>query len=110
MKSQDVIVCLNSMIENISIAKKIDVLIRLKQLTNKQKYVKIEKEYRNLSTDVIKDFYIPVLRETVIYKRAVGFFNSSALYEIAVKQAEAKLPRYPSSLRIMWSGNRQVEK
>ena len=35
MKSQDVIVCLNSMIENICIAKKIDVLIRLKQLTNK---------------------------------------------------------------------------
>ena len=35
MKSQDVIVCLNSMIKNISIAKKIDVLIRLKQLTNK---------------------------------------------------------------------------
>ena len=35
MKSQDVIVCLNSMIENISIAKKNDVLIRLKQLTNK---------------------------------------------------------------------------
>lgn len=35
MKSQDVIVYLNSMIENISIAKKIDVLIRLKQLTNK---------------------------------------------------------------------------
>jgi|GEM_PF-5799806 len=35
MKSQDVIVCLNSMIENISIAKKFDILIRLKQLTNK---------------------------------------------------------------------------
>ena len=35
MKSQDVIVCLNSKIENISIAKKIDALIRLKQLTNK---------------------------------------------------------------------------
>lgn len=45
--------------------------------------VKIEKVYRNLSNDVIKDFYIPVLRETVVYKRAVGFFNSSALYEIA---------------------------
>lgn len=35
MKNQDVIVCLNSMLENISIAKKIDVLIRFKQLTNK---------------------------------------------------------------------------
>ena len=41
------------------------------------KDVKIEKVYRNLSNDVINDFYIPVLRETVVYKRAVGFFNSS---------------------------------
>ena len=47
------------------------------------KDVKIEKVYRNLSNDVINDFYIPVLRETISYKRAVGFFNSSALYEIA---------------------------
>lgn len=47
------------------------------------KDVKIEKLYRNLSNDVINNFYIPVLRETVVYKRAVGFFNSSALYEIA---------------------------
>lgn len=35
MKSQDVIICLNSMIDNISMAKKIDVLISLKQLTSK---------------------------------------------------------------------------
>ena len=48
------------------------------------KDLKIEKVYRNLSNDVINDFYIPVLREAVLYKRAVGFFNSSALYEIAV--------------------------
>lgn len=45
--------------------------------------VKIEKVYRNLSSDVINDFYIPVLQEAIVYKRAVGFFNSSALYEIA---------------------------
>lgn len=47
------------------------------------KDVKVDKVYRNLSNDVINEFYIPVLRETVLYKRAVGFFNSSALYEIA---------------------------
>lgn len=45
--------------------------------------VKIEKEYRNLSCNVIDDFYVPVLRESVLYKRAVGYFNSAALYEIA---------------------------
>lgn len=44
----------------------------------------IEKEYRNLKCDVIGDFYIPVLSAAVKYKRAVGFFNSAALYEISI--------------------------
>lgn len=44
----------------------------------------IEKEYRNLKCDVIGEFYIPVLSTAVKYKRAVGFFNSAALYEIAI--------------------------
>ena len=43
----------------------------------------IQKEYRNLKCDIINDFYIPVLSKAVLYKRAVGFFNSEALYEIA---------------------------
>ena len=29
------------------------------------------------------DFYIPLLKEAIIYKRAVGFFSSSVLTEIA---------------------------
>ena len=40
----------------------------------------IAKEYRNLKCDVINDFYIPILSNAVMYKRAVGFFNSAALY------------------------------
>lgn len=44
----------------------------------------IEKEYRNLKCDVISEFYIPVLSAAVKYKRAVGFFNSAALYEISI--------------------------
>ncbi len=44
----------------------------------------IQKEYRNLKCDIIHDFYIPVLKEAVTYKRAVGFFNSAALYEMAI--------------------------
>jgi len=43
----------------------------------------IEKEYRNLRCDIIHDFYIPILQEAVSYKRAVGFFSSAALYEMA---------------------------
>ena len=46
------------------------------------KDVKIEKVYY-VSDDVVNNFYIPALRETISYKRAVGFFNSAALYEIA---------------------------
>lgn len=44
----------------------------------------IAKEYRNLKCDVINDFYVPVLSNAVMYKRAVGFFNSAALYEMAI--------------------------
>ncbi|MCH5147783.1 MAG: DEAD/DEAH box helicase family protein [Clostridiales bacterium] len=44
----------------------------------------IQKEYRNLKCDIIHDFYIPILTETIVYKRAVGFFNSAALYEMAI--------------------------
>lgn len=44
----------------------------------------LAKEYRNLKCDVINDFYIPILSNAVMYKRAVGFFNSAALYEMAI--------------------------
>ena len=44
---------------------------------------KIKNEYRSLKDNVIQDFYIPVLKESVTYKRAVGFFSSSALVEIS---------------------------
>lgn len=44
----------------------------------------IAKEYRNLKCDVINDFYVPILSNAVLYKRAVGFFNSAALYEMAI--------------------------
>lgn len=39
----------------------------------------IKQEYRSLADDVVKDFYIPLLSEAVLYQRAVGFFSSSAL-------------------------------
>ena len=34
----------------------------------------IKNEYRSLIDDVVNDFYIPLLRESVFYQRAVGFF------------------------------------
>ena len=49
---------------------------------------KIKSEYRSLIDNVIQDFYIPLLREAVSYKRAVGFFSSSSLVEISKGIAE----------------------
>ena len=49
---------------------------------------KIKSEYRSLIDNVVQDFYIPLLREAVTYKRAVGFFSSTALVEISKGIAE----------------------
>lgn len=43
----------------------------------------VKSEYRSLIDNVVQDFYIPLLRDAVSYKRAVGFFSSSALVEIS---------------------------
>lgn len=43
------------------------------------KDIPIKNEYRSLIDDVVKDFYIPLLGEAVLYQRAVVFFSSSAL-------------------------------
>ena len=47
------------------------------------KDIELKSEYRSLIDNVAKDFYIPLLKQAVIYKRAVGFFSSSALVEIS---------------------------
>lgn len=43
----------------------------------------IKAEYRSLIDNVVQDFYIPLLKEADSYKRAVGFFSSTALVEIS---------------------------
>lgn len=43
----------------------------------------IKSEYRSLIDNVAKDFYVPLLKEAVSYRRAVGFFSSSVLVEIS---------------------------
>ena len=48
----------------------------------------VKSEYRSLIDNVVQDFYIPLLREAISYKRAVGFFSSSALVEISKGIAE----------------------
>lgn len=41
--------------------------------------LELKPEYRSKLVSVVKEFYNPVLRQAVQYKRAVGFFSSSAL-------------------------------
>lgn len=47
------------------------------------KDIAIKTEYRTGNSNVIRDFYMPVLSEAVSYKRAVGFFSSTALIQIS---------------------------
>lgn len=42
----------------------------------------LKTEYRSFRDNITEDFYNPVLSESVLYKRAVGYFSSSALLEI----------------------------
>lgn len=45
--------------------------------------IPIKNEYRSFADDVTKEFYVPLLRNAILYQRAVGFFSSSALTMIS---------------------------
>ncbi len=47
------------------------------------KDIQIKHEYRSVKDNMAAEFYIPLLEEAVDYKRAVGFFSSTALVEIS---------------------------
>ena len=36
--------------------------------------VSVKNEYRSLIDNVVQEFYIPLLEQAKVYKRAVGFF------------------------------------
>lgn len=42
----------------------------------------LKREYRSNKNNIVNEFYIPVLNESILYRRAVGFFSSSALAEV----------------------------
>ena len=42
----------------------------------------ILKHYKTYKNDIIKEFYTTVLKEAVLYQRAVGFFSSTALIDL----------------------------
>jgi len=41
------------------------------------------RRYKTNKHDIVREFYTPVLKESVLYKRAVGFFSSTALIELS---------------------------
>lgn len=41
--------------------------------------ITLKTEYRSFQDNIAQDFYIPALKQAIIYKRAVGFFSSSIL-------------------------------
>jgi superfamily II DNA or RNA helicase len=43
----------------------------------------IKQEYRSPHDNIVSDFYIPILKHATSYKRAVGYFSSTALVEIS---------------------------
>ena len=40
------------------------------------------KYYKTYKNNIVKEFYIPVLKNAVLYQRSVGFFSSTALIEL----------------------------
>lgn len=45
--------------------------------------LQILRSYRTNKNDIVRQFYVPILKESVLYKRAVGFFSSTALIELS---------------------------
>ena len=43
----------------------------------------IKVEYRSPGDNMVTSFYIPLLKNAVMYKRSVGFFSSTALIDIS---------------------------
>lgn len=45
--------------------------------------LEILRGYKTNKHDIVREFYIPILKKSVLYKRAVGFFSSTALIELS---------------------------
>lgn len=45
--------------------------------------VKVLRSYKTNKNDIVLEFYNPILKKSVLYERAVGFFSSNALIELS---------------------------
>lgn len=69
--------------------------------------VSLKKEYRSPRDNIVDDFYIPLLKESILYKRSVGFFSSSALLELSY--GIAKLINNNGKIKLIASPNLSEE-
>jgi hypothetical protein len=63
--------------------------------------IPIQDHYRSDRNNLIQDFYIPCLSETILYSRAVGYFSSTSI--IAVSQGLAALIEAGGQMRLIAS-------
>jgi superfamily II DNA or RNA helicase len=63
--------------------------------------INIQDHYRSDRNNIIDDFYIPCLSETILYSRAVGYFSSTSI--IAVSQGLAALIEAGGKMRLVAS-------
>lgn len=71
------------------------------------KLLSIKNEYRSFNDDIIRDFYIPILQNSVKYDRAVGYFSSTALIDIT--KGISTLIRNNGKIRLIVSPNLSFE-
>lgn len=71
------------------------------------KNIEIKSEYRSLIHDVTKEFYIPLLSTSNLYRRAVGFFSSTILIQIA--DGVAALAKNNGNIQIVASPHLSTE-
>jgi superfamily II DNA or RNA helicase len=65
------------------------------------KNIDIKDHYRSDRNNLIEDFYIPCLSETISYSRAVGYFSSTSI--VAVSQGLAALIEAVGKMRLVAS-------
>lgn len=69
--------------------------------------LQIKNEYRSLHDNIPNDFYIPLLNESIMYKRSVGYFSSKVL--IGISYGIEKLIKNGGFIRLICSPNLDSE-
>ena len=69
--------------------------------------VTLKTSYSSNRDDIVSDFYIPVLKEAISYKRAVGYFSSSSLCSMSIGICE--LIRNGGSVKLIASPKLSLE-